>query len=557
MNYEEKTGENIFHSNNLISKIEKTEELPTALKSHKKDSKQKLKDWLNNKYNLSFLGVLLLATIIRIYYFSITTSQPLWWDESEYMALAKYWTEGIPYTPSPQRVVLFQFLISLFLRVGFNEAVMKFTLVIIPSILVVLFTYLFIKELYDEKIALISSFLTAILWLHLFYSTRLMNDELSLVFGILAMWFFWKGYIKEKNVKLTSFAAFFIALSFLLRPAGIYYAWILIAFLLITEKFSFLKKGQLWIIPLVFILTLAPHMIWSQSYHGDALAFTSAYGGPGTENFEWRHILEMINEYTMNFHLPFISEFPKLAAWSSISSILFILGLITLLPLILGFDRIWKGSKKYNNDLLMLLSIIVILGVSIFVLRSIESRWLFAMSPAIFVFTSKGIILVSDYIQKYSNKTIAVIFILLILLTGSYINLQFSEVQIKSKIDSYAPVKDAGLWIKENSLPIDSVFSRSIPQITYYAERKTYREETSIIDVTEEEILSIIKEKQPKFYMVSVFEPHAEIFITLPDKHQNIFQVAQAYGDANGQPLLIIYSINYSELDKLEIQLSQ
>ena len=52
------------------------------------DLRNKIEMFLRNKYNLMFFGIILIAFIIRLYYFIYTYNQPLWWDEAEYMSMA-------------------------------------------------------------------------------------------------------------------------------------------------------------------------------------------------------------------------------------------------------------------------------------------------------------------------------------------------------------------------------------------------------------------------------------------------------------------------------------
>ena len=54
-----------------------------------KELKEKIRSILSNKESLIFIGIIVLALIIRIWYFIATKSQPLWWDEAEYMLKAK------------------------------------------------------------------------------------------------------------------------------------------------------------------------------------------------------------------------------------------------------------------------------------------------------------------------------------------------------------------------------------------------------------------------------------------------------------------------------------
>ena len=50
---------------------------------------EKLASFLKDKHNLIFIGILILAIAIRLYYFNVTYDQPLWWDEADYLAYAK------------------------------------------------------------------------------------------------------------------------------------------------------------------------------------------------------------------------------------------------------------------------------------------------------------------------------------------------------------------------------------------------------------------------------------------------------------------------------------
>ena len=55
--------------------------------------KSKLKNfffgWVKDNYDKIFIGVLILAFIIRLWIFFKTLNQPFWWDEADYLAAAK------------------------------------------------------------------------------------------------------------------------------------------------------------------------------------------------------------------------------------------------------------------------------------------------------------------------------------------------------------------------------------------------------------------------------------------------------------------------------------
>jgi hypothetical protein len=522
-----------------LLRLEENEEVTKSLfKSRKEKSyNEKLKSWLKNKYNFYFLGILIFAIALRLYYFFLTADQPVWWDEGEYLSFGNSLAFNIPYEISPQRVVLFPFLISLLFKIGFTEVLVKFILVLVPSILVVLVTYLFVKDLYNERIALVTSFLTTIFWIHLFYSLRVMNDEIGFLFGLLGWFLFYKGYLSGKNNKLVYLSAFFFALTFLMRPAGIFYPATIFVFLLFTDKFKMFTKKELWMMPVIFFLALVPHLIWSHFYHGSALAFQGAYGGTDGNPLGW-NVFNMVAIYLNPTFNP-----SSLIEFSNILLLFFIIGLFTLIPLFLSFDKLlFNKYKKYYNDLFIVLSFIFVLGVAIFVLRKFEDRWLMAFSLAIFVLTAKGIFLISDSLKKHIGKTFIILLIVAVLLLGTYIHISHADSLIKNRLTSYGPVKDSGIWIKENSNPEDKVFSMSFPQHSYYTERETLWYPYS--DLTEGELKALLRNEEPRFYVVSIFERHDQFVYDLPNKYPEAFSPVRVYQQQEGEPFLVVYEID-------------
>lgn len=123
------------------------------------------------------IGILLITLITRIIYFNINSA--IWYDEGEYLSMAKHWSMDLPFRLGPQRMPFFPFLASILMNAGFNEAALRFAIVALPSIGVVFLTYLLGKEMYDKKIGLIASFLMSVFWVILFNVTRFHTDLLA------------------------------------------------------------------------------------------------------------------------------------------------------------------------------------------------------------------------------------------------------------------------------------------------------------------------------------------------------------------------------------------
>lgn len=77
------------------------------------ESLHQKKSFFSDKYNLMLLGVLLLALILGLMYFTI--NKALWWDEAEYLSIAKHWAFGVPFGVSFIRPPSFLRLLHFFM----------------------------------------------------------------------------------------------------------------------------------------------------------------------------------------------------------------------------------------------------------------------------------------------------------------------------------------------------------------------------------------------------------------------------------------------------------
>src|SRR3989344_7023816 len=128
------------------------------------------------KENLPIILILTFGLIIRIYYLILTKNQATWWDESEYTSVGLHWFFGIPYELNPQRPPLLSLLEGFILYLGGTEILMKIIIELIPSTLLILISYLIVKEMYNKRLALLVALFTSVFWLILFNTVRLHAD---------------------------------------------------------------------------------------------------------------------------------------------------------------------------------------------------------------------------------------------------------------------------------------------------------------------------------------------------------------------------------------------
>src|SRR3989344_6516810 len=245
--------------------------------------------------------------------------------------------------------------------------------------------------------------------------------------------------------------------------------------------------------------------------------------------------------------LTFVYDYPE-----AIFFVFFIIGLLTLLPMFLSLDKtLFKKNKTYYNDFFVFLSILFTLGFFIYFLRQVENRWLIMMSTGIFIFSAKGILLIYSFLKKNLKKTIAIIFLIMILGSGAYFQLKHPDMITKMKVDSYLPVKQAALWMKDNSNSNDSIVSASLTQTVYYAERNVipFYNFSANSYYTPEEFDGVIQLNKPKYFVASIFEPSIPEWTYAYPQNKEMYRLVKAWfaDEEQKNPLLIVYEINYKD----------
>ena len=159
--------------------------------------KEYFKNWSKDWHNRVFLILLAGAFLLRLYY--LNANSAVWWDEADYLASAKHWFFDVPYTYNPQRGILFPLLIGFLFKLGLNESITKFFVVLLPSLGIVVLTYLLGKQMYNKNVGLIAASLTSVFWVSLFWTARFSNDFLALFLQLAAVYCFWRGVIKKHS----------------------------------------------------------------------------------------------------------------------------------------------------------------------------------------------------------------------------------------------------------------------------------------------------------------------------------------------------------------------
>ncbi len=469
--------------------------------------------------------ILIFAFIIRLYYFFLTKDQAVWWDEAEYLLKAKNIALGTPETGFWYgRPILFPIILSGFYFLGLDETAIRFSLIIV-SVFSIYLIYLVGRKMFDEKVALISALLYSFVYINLFYSMRIMNDVLTLTIGLLAFYFF----LTEKK-KLIWLVVPLLAVNTLIRFPVFFFFVILVIYVAFTEKLSALKNKDYWISLILGMIIGLIYFYWSKIKFGDPLYTVKVAGGGAVSGTNISLGILQLKQYLLTFPLYF--------QW--VLLIVFIFGFLLFMDIILGFDLI---LKKKNNKLAMkfftLIWLIIPLIYFGFFVSHYEDRYIFMTFPAIFFIISVSILTIYKFFIKY-NGELAMLIVFLIIVFGSYQMIKTSDSIIKSKIDSFSQLKDAGIWIKENSLSEDKIMIRSHPQNTYYSERESYS-----IPIDEKDFKSNFTEIRPKYVVISIFDSplNNDWWAYNIDTQKYGLELVKTFPEE--KPLVVIYKTNF------------
>ena len=490
-----------------------------------------------NYYLYALILIIIFSFSINLYYFFLTKDQPLWWDEAEYMSTAKSWAFDIPYQINQQRPPLFPLLGAITLKLGLSDLVFKFLFILIPTVLNVFVIYLLGKEMFNKKVGLGSSFIMAVFWSLIFWTARFHPDSLTLLLQLLTIYYFWKAFVKIEEKKAVLYSLLMgvsAGLAFLIKIQALLVFPIFGIFLLCTGRWKILKKREFWYAAVAFFITLLPYLIWNFFSYGTPLAFTKGYVQPITGE-------RPSPAWNMLYFVQVFTEWPYL--------VLFFVGLaIIILNLVLGIDLLIKRKNdELQADFFALVTIVVVLAFFIFYMRikTAEERWLYLMAPSLFILAAKGTSFLYEKIKKY-NKIVAIIIILCVMFFGAYIQLKHADQIINEKKETYLQVKLAALWMKDNTVPGDKLFSISFPQTQYYSDRQTlsYWPPHSGYN-TVEEFADWIKRIKPKFLTISIFENHPEWIVPYVQNNTEKFIPVQAYflDQEQKQLALVVYEV--------------
>ena len=490
----------------------------------------KITNWI--KKNWIFLIILVFAIIIRLYFFILTKNQPLWWDESSYLSIAKHWAFGMPYNIvpygiEPHRPIILPLLSALIFKTGLSILSIKFFLIFIPSVAIVLMSYILFSKYFDKKRTLVISAMLAVSWVVLFNTSRVHVDVPLTFLTLLTLFVFLEGYTK-KSSKLMILAGILLGLTFLSK----FTAFLLVLALFIFTLPKLFKRKEVFLFFLFTFLVLLGFLTYSYISFGNA--FQPFIGGSHLVQYAIGQTEEIPGLF-QEIKWSSFNQFGLILSWPFL--IFFLIGIPIFFKFVLYIDKVIKNPNG-EESLKIILTLFLVLGIIFFVFiqRYQEPRLVLPISLTLFIISAEGIVWVYEKI-KTKQKIIAFIFIILTIFIGSFVQVSQANELIQEKKDSYSQVRDAGEWLKSNT-PIDSkILSISFTQTSFYSERKVI----SFSRMNRSQFDELLIREEPDYLMLSIFEYH-DAWMYLYPQEQNLTAV-KTYVDSNNQLVLIIYEL--------------
>jgi hypothetical protein len=189
------------------------------------------------------------------------------------------------------------YMVALVLKLFGNPLFAPRLISLFMSIAFMTVYYNFVKNLFDEKTALLSSFLVALFPLHIIHSV-ISTAEMTFLFFLFLGLFYIEKYFKNQELSDLVKSALFISISSMCRFEGGLFILLTGIFLLKQPKRMFLFYGIAAVLPVIW-------MICNYIYGGNFLFFLAASDSIVNTEFEYlRHIGRKVTFLTKLFYWP-------------------------------------------------------------------------------------------------------------------------------------------------------------------------------------------------------------------------------------------------------------
>ncbi len=209
---------------------------------------------MNNRTIAILVLIILAGASLRLFYFSKQSS--VWWDETVYAAMADAYA-GNDYFFEAFRPPLLPVLLFLWESLFGFSFLSSRIFVLLVSIAVIPVFYAFTKKVTDSKVALAAGALIAADMFSVLYSSRVLTEDLAILFGAVSVASFYAGY-KNNSPKWLALSGISIALAMMSKHFMAYLGIAVFAFLAMKRGAKVFYDKRLYIVAFSGLAVLSP-----------------------------------------------------------------------------------------------------------------------------------------------------------------------------------------------------------------------------------------------------------------------------------------------------------
>ena len=323
------------------------------------------------KFRLIAAGVIVIFMAIQT--FSLFVDHDIWWDSSVYIGMGKYiFSLGESGLWEPSRPLLWPLALGFFWKIGISPIFAGKILLILISGACLSVVYLMAARIYNDKTALISALILAFSSTFFLYNSVLQTEIPSLLFVLLGVFFFIdKKYgLSGLMIGIAFMTRFFTLLAFFGLAASILVK-------VFVKKVS-IKQAVLFFV--LFLVPLLPYLMLSLFLYGDFI-YPFTLQANMTQTTGWV------------FNQPFWFYWVNLLK----ENILLPLALVTLI----------SAVKKRKDGFIP--SMLLFTFVPFNLMDHKEMRLILIALPFLAILAAEGLVIISAFFRKYSNKMITLV----------------------------------------------------------------------------------------------------------------------------------------------------
>ncbi len=356
------------------------------------------------------------------------------WDECVYLQHADIFFTGINnYSELSFRAPFLSYLFYLGDFILYSPY-MAHIIVGLTQVLGIYFIYLLGKELYDEKVGLISAVFLGFTPFFLSLGNSLLPGMTSVSFMIISFYLL----IKKDNFWYAFFCGVFLAIAGLTKHPALFLGIVYLVMFLI-KKISF---KQMFSLGLGFLVSMFPYFIWAQIKFGFFLA-------------------PFLNHAKRNFTGEILNNLG-----------LYLVGLFEIFEVIVLIGLLLYFYKRRKDNYLVVYGVWILAYILVMLKFHAEVRYLIHIVPPVLLMSAKG------FVNHIKNKKLFFGLIILVLVVGFSYEIYKDGFDLRRDYDvEYEitkPVIETSLYLKEFASDEDILYvNDNYPLIAYYSKKET------------------------------------------------------------------------------------